>query len=277
MAFELQNFQTDVIEASEARPIVIDFWAEWCGPCRMLGPVIEKLAREAGDEWSLVKINTEEHPQIAQQFGIRGIPAVKMVYQGEVIAEFTGALPEPKIRSWLDEHIPGGKAAGEKALLEQVETLTGEGDRNGARNLLNDAVDQSSSDQLKVQLALHLLPTQPEQALQIFETVEEAAGFLIEKESIEMIAHLQELVKQEHPSESLDGNEAAIAAYLAGARYLFEENFAEAAEKLIEAVMIDKAIDSEGPRKACVALFTLLGEAHPVTRTYRRRFSMALY
>lgn len=94
------DFQKDVIEASKRIPVVVDFWAEWCGPCKMLGPMLEKLASDAGNTWRLVKVNTDEHPQLSSEYGIRGIPAVKMFYNGSVSAEFVGALPEAQVKKW---------------------------------------------------------------------------------------------------------------------------------------------------------------------------------
>ena len=103
---EVNNFQKDVIEKSFEKPVLVDFWAEWCAPCRMIGPVLEKLADENKEDWVLVKVDTDKNQEIAMRYGVRGIPNVKLFRNGEVINEFTGALPEPAIRDWLKKSIP---------------------------------------------------------------------------------------------------------------------------------------------------------------------------
>ncbi|ARA95192.1 MAG: thioredoxin [Bacteroidetes bacterium] len=99
-------FQKEVIDKSHEKPVLVDFWAPWCGPCRVLGPTLEKLARESGGAWRLVKVNADRHPELNLRYGIRGIPAVKLFVDGDVVAEFVGAQPEPAVRRWLDEHLP---------------------------------------------------------------------------------------------------------------------------------------------------------------------------
>jgi thioredoxin 1 len=107
---ERPNFQRDVIETSFRKPVLVDFWAPWCGPCRMLSPTLDKLARESGGAWRLVKINTDRHGDLAQRFGVRGIPSVKLFVDGAVAAEFVGVMLEPAVRQWLRQHLPAPKA-----------------------------------------------------------------------------------------------------------------------------------------------------------------------
>nr|HPQ59697.1 thioredoxin [Flavobacteriales bacterium] len=104
--FEVTDFERQVIARSAHVPVLVDLWAAWCGPCRFLGPIVEKLAREADGRWELVKVDTEANPDIAARYEVRGIPNLKLFVNGEVVAELAGALPEPQLRQWIEEHLP---------------------------------------------------------------------------------------------------------------------------------------------------------------------------
>jgi len=106
------SFQTDIIDRSMTVPVVIDFWAEWCGPCKQLSPILEKLAGESGGAWVLAKIDVDSNQRLAAAAGVQGIPAVKAVWQGGIVGEFTGAVPEPEVRGWITELLAATGAAG---------------------------------------------------------------------------------------------------------------------------------------------------------------------
>lgn len=100
-----QNFNEEVIEQSKSLPVVVDFWAPWCMPCQMLGPILEKLAKEYKGKFLLAKLNVDENPYMSQRFAISGIPAVKMIKNGNVVDEFVGLLPETAVKEWIDKNL----------------------------------------------------------------------------------------------------------------------------------------------------------------------------
>src|SRR5690606_34699805 len=126
-----------VLERSHETPVLVDFWAPWCGPCRALGPVLEQLANEFGGTFVLAKVDTEAHPELGSRFQVRSIPAVKLFHRGQPIAEFVGALPGSAVRRFLETHLPSEA----DALLRDAEERLAQGDRTGAREVLREALE----------------------------------------------------------------------------------------------------------------------------------------
>jgi putative thioredoxin len=264
----LETFQKDVLEASSKTPILVDFWAVWCQPCRILGPVLEKLEKEANGGWMLVKVNTDEEPEIAQHFQIRSIPAVKLFSEGKVIGEFIGALPEVEVRKWLEKHLPNES----KSQLEMAKTMLQSGNPSKAQKILESAIKQDPANaEARVLLAVLLLPDEIDKAADLVNGVTDEnplAGKANAVRTLHRLAHLKETANE--PREDWKLYHRGIAAFKKG-------KYAEALEAWIELVGRNRQLDGDGARRACVALFNLLGNEHELTQKYHRRFTSSLY
>jgi len=264
------DFEASVLAKSREVPVVVDFWAPWCGPCQTLGPVIEKLAEEAAGKWVLVKLNVDERPELSQQYKVRGIPAVKMFVDGEVTAEFSGALPEMQIRQWLDEHLPSPQ----KQLLNEAQTLFAQGQFLEAQALLERILTENPNEAAASLLMAKILAfNDPERAESTLQTA------IAQPKTAEEALHTKELIKllqlAHHPD--LPEDEKMQPKMLQALEHLQHQDFDAALSLFVEGVMLNKQYAEELPRKACISIFQFLGEQHPVTKKYRRRFNMALY
>ena len=276
MGYELQNFEEEVLKASHIKPVLVDFWAPWCGPCRTLGPIIEKLAAENPETWTLVKINSDDHQELSQQYGVKGIPAVKLFHNGEVIDEFTGVLPEYAIVQWLEKALPS-KA---KDLLKEAE----------------DALEMDNPSEAKhiLESALKLEPTHPTACgllagLLVFEDAPRAAElavtaatgevrFLPLRSAIEeIVGAVEKIGSNPNKKPNLSEEEPGVTAYLAALRCVKNGEPEEAFPLLIDVLKTNRYLDDDGARKLGVALFTVLGADHRITQKYRRTFDMWLY
>lgn len=260
------DFSRDVLEASHRRPVLVDFWAAWCGPCRMLGPVLDQLAQEQADRWDLVKLDTEAHQDLAAQFAIRSIPHVKLFYQGVPIADFSGALPRTAILQWLDEHLPDPVRQAWSALAAQLPAWPA-GECPPA--LLAFVREHPAHEPAR----LHYLAYQVLQEPQAARTAVQGIGLGHPQEQMaEAIRTLAEWVEG-------DWNEATPgAAAVAEARSLLLNGQLEAAfQRLIDGLMRDKAYHQEIQRRILIAMFHLRGESDPLVVRFRRWFAMALH
>jgi putative thioredoxin len=260
------NFETDVIQRSHAVPVVVDFWAAWCGPCRVLGPVIEQLAQEANGRWELVKVDTEAQQDIARRYQIMSIPAVKMFVQGEVVADFAGALPRPQIQKWLDQHLPDPR----KDQLAEIRLRLGGPDTAQALETLHQLVAQHPDyDEARVLHAGFQVPKDPITAQDQVSDIKIGSPYEAQAEGVNALAEMMLVSEDGHPK---------VAQLIEQAREAFRQyDLEQTIELLIQAVMIDKAYCHELPRRAALGLFHLLGPAHPLTKQQRPYFDMALY
>ncbi len=257
------NFEQDVIARSEQVPVVVDFWAPWCGPCQSLGPVIEGLAEKASGTWELVKVNTDEHQDISQRYGIQGIPAVKMFHQGVVIADFTGALPKPQIQKWLVENLPDERKEQLETYRNQLFTFQ---HSEAATKLAQFTKDHPDVGEAQLWLAAATVGQHPELASEAIQHTHRSF------ELGEDVRSLADLMTCE------EGGQPKVAEQIEQAQTAMKENrFEDTLQSLIQATLLDKTYCNELPRRATIALFRLMGTDHPLTKQYRKRFDMALY
>ena len=271
MAYGVQNFQEDVLNASHETPVLVDFWAPWCGPCQVLGPVLEGLAQESDGRWKLAKVNTDQNQELAMRYGIRGIPAVKLFIDGKVVDEFTGALPRHAVEQWLDRVIPSeGRLIADQAL----EALA-LGRESEARALLREALAANPQDAAAaIVLARLEVFESPKNATQLLADLEITEPALAQAaEGIHVLANLLSL------NGSSDGIPEGPARddYARGIAALHDRDLDGALDAFISVIVKDRYYNDDGARKACLAIFNVLGEDNETTRAHRRQFNMALY
>ncbi len=265
---DVTDFRQQVLEKSHEVPVLVDFWAEWCGPCKVLGPVLERLAEKAHGEWTLAKLDTEQFPEIAAQYNIRGIPAVKLFVDGEVTNEFVGELPDYQVEYWLQQSLPNKLR---KQLLG-AEYLAAEGKTEEAKGELERILKEDPSNlDARVTLARLQLFDDPARAAELVEGLEEPSH----QEMIDAVRTATRLNHVARDGDSLpDGPSKEL--YCEAAKAFLRQDFLAALGKLIEVIRTDRYYDDDGSRKACIAIFKILGEEHPTTQQFRREFSTAL-
>lgn len=268
MDYEVKDFSRDVLQASAQQPVLVDFWAGWCAPCKMLGPILEQLAAAAQGRWRLVKVDVDAHPDLAQQYQVRGIPAVKLFVDGQVVDEFTGALPQGALEVWLAERIPSPAAR----LVAQARADLACGRRAAARDRLQAALAaEPDAPEARGLLALAVVLDDPRQARELADGIREDCDSHAAAEAARILAELLILDPDTLPVGRGQAHyRVAIAALRAG-------ELETALGHLIECVIDDRAYLDDGARKAGVALFELLGAEHPRLRDWRRRLQRALH
>ena len=281
------EFVADVIEASKEIPIIVDFWAPWCGPCKQLGPTLEKVVSEAAGAVKLVKIDIDQNPQIAQQLRVQSIPAVYAFYQGRPVDGFQGALPESQLKEFVKKLTDAAGSTQTSPIdeaLEQAKVLIEAGDNAQAEALLEQILQHAPDNaEAKISLArLALDSGQLERAQNLINELDDEA-----KKSPEAASLISALALAERAGEAgdlaalkakVDNNLADHQARLELAVALFGHGQKEeAVNELLESIRQDRKWNEEAARKQLLEFFEAMGPVDDLTIAGRRKLSSILF
>jgi putative thioredoxin len=260
------TFERDVLEASTTMPVVVDFWAPWCAPCRTLGPVLEKLEGEYGGRFRLAKVNLDENPDLAAAFGVRSIPEVMAFRDGRPVAQFLGAQPESQVRAFIDGILPSPS---------ELERLKG-----GEANLRKALELEPRNDAARLDLSELLVEQKrSDEAERLLDEVQDNAALNARRDALRAAAGFARGGESESALRArLDADPDDLEArYALAQRLAAARRYRDAMDELLAIVRRDKNWRDGEARKQLVNLFTLAAEAPELVSEYRRKLATALY
>lgn len=273
------DFDQEVIRHSSSRPVLVDFWAEWCAPCRVLMPVLAQLAEEFRGRFRLAKVDTEAHPALAAAQGIRGLPTVRLYRDGEVVESFTGAQPEGVIRALLERHVPRPS----DALRTQAAELLAQGDPKSAETLLRRALEADPDNHRAVlDLAALLLESGSLESAQAL--LRDLPAAQQAETQAQNLRHRLELLRDAQGAADAGDLKAAVARdpddaesrYRLAMQLAGAGDYEPALEQLLELVGRNRSYGDDAGRRAMLRIFSLLGSQDPRVRSFRARLSQIL-
>jgi putative thioredoxin len=275
----LEDFEAKVLLPAETVPVLVDFWAPWCEPCKVLKPMLEKLAEEYAGRFLLAMVNADECPELAQHFGVRSIPSVKVLFQGQLVDEFNGAMAESQLREFIDRvALPAGPASASPR--EQAVALIGEGQLDAALAILVDASREAPDNEAirldAIELLMQLGRNDEAQQLLAVEYKQEADRAAALRARLALAQGAADTAPLE---AKLAANPDDHATRLELARaYAAQSRFREALEAALEVVSRDRFFDEGAGRKALLQLFEALASEQydDLVREFRRKLSAAL-
>jgi putative thioredoxin len=279
-----QGFMADVIEASRGAPVIVDFWAPWCGPCKQLGPPLEKAVRGAAGKVRLVKINIDEHPGVAGQLGVKSIPAVYAFDQGRPVDGFMGALPESQIKQFVDRLAGASVEEDVEALLEQAQESLSLGDMGGAAQSFAAAlsVDPTHAKAIAGMARLYLQQGDAEQARAILDMAppekQNDPAITGVRAALELAANAPAAGESDALAQKVAANPGDLQARYDYAEALSARGDLEAAsDQLLTIIEQNRDWNEEAARKQLLKVFDAAGPTSDVAKQGRRRLSAILF
>jgi putative thioredoxin len=275
-----RDFQRQVVEASRKVPVLVDFWADWCGPCRVLGPVLERLASEMNGSFELAKVNADTNPQLAAHFGVRSLPSVLLFKDGVPVDAFVGAQPENAIREFLRQHV----AVAKTSPIAEGERLRAAGDFKAARKAFEQALaseserDDAHLGLARLALAIGALDDAEREARAVSSSSKAAGAAASVLEAVDLMRQAQAAGERKALAQRLAGNPNDLDARFALAGHeLMAGRHRDALEHYLAVARADKKWHDEAARKAMVTAFNLIGAREPLSDEFRDRLRTVYY